>query len=308
MTEVQSLKVLSVNLWHGGEMSGLPLDATAQLIRQSGAHFIGMQEVASKPIDNDSYHLRELNTRKIAALLGPEWNYFDQGILTPWLQLTHRHPQSFIFKGIMQAQTPMKWGIRVVYNERPYWIFNAHFAYMPYQPYQLLKIPYEKAPFLDTEEEAIESAKKSRGAQVAEMLREIEDVRKENPAIPIFITGDFNEPSHLDWTAETAQIRRHPIKVEWPTTKAISDAGFVDCFRAIRPDVIAELGFTWSIKTTETDPQDHHDRLDFVFIHQQYCHCLKNVQIIGEKKERADVIITPYPTDHRAVLAEFQFQ
>jgi len=300
-------KVLSVNLWHGGEMSGLPLEATANLIRQSGAHLVGMQEVASKPIDNDSYHLRDLNTRKIASMLGPEWNYYDQGILTPWLQLTHRHPQSFLFKGRMEVHTPLKWGIRVNCNERPFWMFNAHFAYMPYQPFQLLKIPYENAPFLDTEEEAIESAKNSRGAQVEEMLREIEDVRKENPAIPIFITGDFNEPSHLDWTSATAQMKRHPIKVEWPTTKAITNAGFVDCFRRMKPNEVSDPGYTWSTRTLEEDLKDHHDRLDFVFVGQQYAHTLHNVTIIGEKKERADLIISPYPTDHRAVLAEFHF-
>jgi len=197
----QLLKVMSFNLWHGGQASLLPLTATADAIRKSGADFVGMQEVASMPTDDGSYDQREIQTCKIAKLLGSEWNYFDQGILTPWLPLTRRHPSSFVFRGKQVGTTSKKWGIKIERNDGDcYWIFNAHFSYLPYQPYQLLKIPYEDTPFYDTEKEAIESSLASREKQVEEMLEDVKEATEKDPNIPFFVTGDFNEPSYLDWT------------------------------------------------------------------------------------------------------------
>jgi len=33
---------------------------------------------------------------------------------------------------------------------------------------------------------------------------------------------------------------------------------------------------------------------------------LKDIQIVGEKPEFADIVVSPYPTDHRALLATFE--
>ncbi len=43
MAHSRAVRVLSYNMWHGGERSGLPLSATADAIRASGAHIIGLQ-------------------------------------------------------------------------------------------------------------------------------------------------------------------------------------------------------------------------------------------------------------------------
>jgi len=310
MTNSQStkiLKVMSFNLWHGGQASLLPLNATAEVIKKSGADFVGLQEVASMPTDDGSYHLREIQTPKIAKLLGEEeWNFFDQGILTSWLPLTRRHPQSFLFRGKQISTTSRKWGIKIERKEGDrYWMFNAHFSYLPYQPYQLLKIPYEETPFYDTEQEAIESALASREKQVEELLEDIEEARKQDPNIPFFVTGDFNEPSYLDWTTRASQKGIHPIKVEWPTTKILTTKGkFVDTYREKHPDEISNPGFTWGVIKIE---KDHPDRLDFVFVSEKFRKNLISVQIIGENQSTSDIVINPWPSDHRAVLETFQF-
>ena len=51
-----------------------------------------------------------------------------------------------------------------------------------------------------------------------------------SPAIssgsPVFLTGDFNEPSHLDWTQAAANAGLHfGKKVDWPTSHAVVNAG-----------------------------------------------------------------------------------
>ena len=118
------------------------------------------------------------------------------------------------------------------------------------------------------------------------------------------MVGDFNEPSHLDWTEKAAQSGRHPIKVEYPGSLAMSKAGFKDAWRAVYPDEINNPGFTWSPLTKANDPNDHHDRIDFVYFRGKGME-LTDVKIVGENKENADIVVTPYPSDHRSVVATF---
>ena len=64
--------------------------------------------------------------------------------------------------------------------------------------------------------------------------------------IPVFLLGDFNAPSHLDWTAAAVGSRPHlRAVVDWPVSRAIEAAGFRDTWREIHPDPVAEPGLTW---------------------------------------------------------------
>lgn len=181
-------------------------------------------------------------------------------------------------------------------------IFNVHLKPSPYQPYQLLKIPYGKAPFLTTEREAIEAAKSARGNQIDALLKQIALLPASE--LPVFVTGDFNEPSHLDWTQQAADKGLHPIKVAYPASQIMAAAGFADAWRMKHPDEIAKPGFTWTPLTKPDDPKDHHDRIDFVYFKGTGIE-MGEVRVIGEDKANADVVVAPYPSDHRAVVATF---
>lgn len=52
------------------------------------------------------------------------------------------------------------------------------------------------------------------------------------------------------------------------------------------------------------DPTTHHDRIDFVYYKGKGVQ-LKAAEVVGENKENADIVISPYPSDHRAVVAAF---
>jgi exodeoxyribonuclease III len=173
---------------------------------------------------------------------------------------------------------------------------NLHFYYKPYQPYQLLKIPYEDSRFISTEQEAIAEAHAARGDEVAAAIAALAGETM------VIAGGDFNEPSHLDWTAAAAAAGRQPIKVEWPATKAFADAGFADAYRAVYPDPLTRPGFTWTPTTRSDDPADHHDRIDFLLVRG-----LRPLaaQIVGENEANADIVVSPYPSDHRGVVATF---
>jgi len=175
-------------------------------------------------------------------------------------------------------------------------VLDLHFSHAPYQPYQLLGIPYGDAPFIKTEQEAIAAARAARGSEVDQAVAAL-------AGEPIAITaGDFNEPSHLDWTTAAAAARKQPLAVAWPSTKAFTDAGFIDVYRAIHPDPITHPGLTWTPTTRPDDPKDHHDRIDFVFVRGLRP---TSVQIVGEDAANADIVVAPYPTDHRGVVATF---
>jgi hypothetical protein len=115
------------------------------------------------------------------------------------------------------------------------YLFNCHLFYFPYQPFQLLKIPYEGQPDLETAEEAIQSCIDTRGAEMDVILDEIRKVAEQEQDVPIFLTGDFNEPSHLDWTPLSALAGLQPMSVKWPITERAYKHGLVDLWRAYRP-------------------------------------------------------------------------
>ena len=55
---------------------------------------------------------------------------------------------------------------------------------------------------------------------------------------PLLFTGDLNEPSHLDWTAETASQHGGIGPVAWPVSEALLAAGLRDTYREVNPDPV----------------------------------------------------------------------
>lgn len=273
-TKGDSVKVMTFNVLHGGTQLGQPLSQTAKVIQAAKADVVGVQEVGK-------------NAEKLAQLLG--WNYeSDHGraILTRYEIVEH-----------------CKGGIKVKLDSgQEVYCFNLHLRSAPYQPYQLLSIPYGGAAFIKTEQEAIDCAEKARGEQIAVLLKQVSALPDKD--VPVLVTGDFNEPSHRDWTEAAAKSGRHPIKVAYPHSMAMANAGLVDAWRAVYPDEIRKPGSTWSPVTLADDPKDHHDRIDFVYFKGKEL-VLNDVKIVGEKSANADIVVSPYPSDHRAVVASF---
>ncbi len=280
--DTTSLRVMTLNLYHGGTRLGQPLSQSVKAIQAAKADIVGLQETGNQ--DDDS-------SVQLAKML--KWHHFVQGGQT---SVISRYP--------IVGHTPNKWGVHI---KLPTGIvvhaYNAHFHYVPYQPYQFARIPYFDSPFITTEKEAIHFANEARGAQVSRMLSELEVSLKSGTVC--FLTGDFNEPSHQDWTERVAEQGRIPMKVAYPTTRRITEAGMKDGFRAIRKDPIKEPGWTWTPTTKSTDPADRHDRIDYVFSSLPDS-SVKQAAVVGESKANAHVVVSPWPTDHRGVVVEYQ--
>jgi exodeoxyribonuclease-3 len=288
--EPETLCVMTFNIWIGGESGKQPLDQTARVIQAAHADIVGVQESCGEERNGK----RPDNARIIAEKLS--WHYFSQG----------DDDTSVMSRYKIIDHTPRKWGVKLeLPSGRHVWIFNAHFAHAPYQPYQLLKIPYADAPFIESSEEAVREANKARAKQVAGMLAEVEGVRDQST--PIFVTGDFNEPSPADWTDAVCRDGRCPVAVTWPTASAILRAGFVDAYREMHPDPLKAPGYTWTPITDDDDPKDRHDRIDFVLVGGRAVRVTK-VEVVGERSKQADIVVAPYPSDHRSVVATVTLQ
>lgn len=78
--------------------------------------------------------------------------------------------------------------------------------------------------------------------------------------VPVFLMGDFESPSHLDWTVATA-ARHDGNVVRWPVTQLLENEGFRDVYREAWPDPLVQPGHTWSPIMKGSEPQD---RIDMV--------------------------------------------
>jgi endonuclease/exonuclease/phosphatase family metal-dependent hydrolase len=293
------LTVLSFNIYGGGANDGKPVDETVAVIQAVGADIIGVQEtrLEADPCTADTCPpAGDSVARKIADALG--FHVYDQTASNDALwanAVISRYP--------IGKATPNDTGVEVDVNGRKIHVFNIHLDDSPYQPYQLLNIEYGPFPYLKTAEEAIKAATETRGPALKLLFDDMAAVGEADAA---FVFGDFNEPSHRDWTEAAVKAGHQPLAVAYPTVKAIEEKGFVDTFRAVYPDPAAKPGFTWTPTSEPTATDDHHDRIDFALARASNLKVIA-AGIVGEKAPEADIVVTPWPSDHRATYAKVRF-
>lgn len=293
------LRVMSYNVWGGGGNEAKGIDETVAAIKAAGADVVGMQETRLEPdpcTATDCAAVGPSVAADIAKALG--WHFYDQTKANPALwanAVISRYP--------IGAASANDLGVPLEIDGKTVWIFNIHHDDEPYQPYQLLGIEYGPAPYIKTEAEAVKFANATRGPAMDLLAA---DMAAAEGAAAIFVTGDFNEPGYLDWTAAAVATGTHPTVVEWPTTKRLADAGFVDAYRVVYPDPVAKPAFTWTPRYEEAAVDDHPDRIDFVFAKGAGLQ-VTAAAIVGENGPRSDIKVMPWPSDHRAVVAEVRF-
>ncbi|MGZ8666650.1 MAG: endonuclease/exonuclease/phosphatase family protein [Solirubrobacterales bacterium] len=298
-SEQTTLRVMSFNVWGAGANESKPVDETVAAIKAAGADVIGVQETRVEGPKCTASHCPPLGrsvARKLARRLG--FNYYDQTGSNPALwanAVLSRYP--------IVGETPNDLGVELDVDGRSVYAFNIHLDDSPYQPYQLLDIPYGNAPFIDTETEAIRFARRTRGPAVRLFHR---DLRAADDADAAFVFGDFNEPSWHDWTKAAVRAGNQPIAVRWPTTRAIEASGFVDAYREANPDPVAKPAFTWTPTSKPTVSWDHHDRIDFIFARADDLE-VQSAAIVGEQRPEAAIVVRPWPSDHRSVVATVSF-
>jgi endonuclease/exonuclease/phosphatase family metal-dependent hydrolase len=275
--------VMTQNIFYGGDdyqlstghfcpvSDGCPraLHRLAHIIAASGADVVGVQEA-------------ERNTRRLAGLLG-------------W----HASPRAHVISRFPILDPPHSRGLFTYVEPVPGRVIavaNTHLPSTPYGPYRV------RAGW--SHQRVLRLERSLRVPALEPVLKRLP--RLAARGIPVFLTGDFNSPSYLDWTPAVVRARADvPYAVRWPASRALAKAGFRDSYRDAHPDPVADPGFTWSPGGPETQKHDFPDRIDWV-LHSGPSTTVSS-SLVGERgNPQVDLAFKPpYPTDHRGVVSTF---
>lgn len=276
---IDSLRIMTFNVWTGeGTQAGR--DKLREIMLASGADIIGVQELGDSA------------GRSIAAAMG--FHYYQQS--GGDIQVVSRYP--------IVAHSPGNLGVNIALSPtQKVWLFNAHLAAYPYQPYDL-----QDGNLPKNENAVIAAANSARGGQVTTYLNDMANAL--GSGLPVFFTGDFNEPSFLDWTAEAASAtpRTFDLKVQYPASKRIVDAGMTDSFRAVRPDEVSDTAYTWTpgYPYPTITSNEVHDRIDIIY-HAGPGVTATSAFNVGplDGNPNTHLSVAGYNADHRAVVVEY---
>ena len=265
-------KLMEFNIEYGGTQ--VDFASVPKAIKASGADVVGVEEgYATMP--------------KIAEALG--WNYYDERT-----QIVSRFPLLRPADGSQYTYVEVTPG-RVVA------IANEHLPSWSYGPDHVRNgMPLDKILHV---EEAL---------RVPAVKPAIEDLAPLAVAgVPSFIMGDFNTPSHLDWTAAALRDQPDRFPVDWPVGEAVEAAGFRDSYRQLFPDPVKDPGLTWPANrpfVAGYNPYRHgdpRDRIDFIYDGGP-ARPIES-KIVGEGGvPGVDIVVSPWPTDHRGEVTTFE--
>ncbi|MEU9152141.1 HAD-IA family hydrolase [Streptomyces sp. NPDC048417] len=264
---VPELRVMSWNLWLGGSRIDDHRAKQVKAVLDAGADVVGLQETAGT------------SARELAGALG--WHHHTAG---ENLGIISRYPITARF-GDPEVGFYGAAGVRIAVRPgREVDIWTAHLHYTPYGPYEFHFDGLGAAELIAHEE--------LRLGQFREALRRIGD-----GPVPVVLVGDFNCPSHLDWT-----------DVEWPVTKAAEEAGFRDSYREVHPDPVTAPGHTWSpihpVREDGSGRPEPQDRIDYV-LHRGLRVVDSRTYVSGIPLPWPEVAGNDWPSDHAAVVSTF---
>lgn len=242
---VRELKVMTYNAWHGwGQINNGHRKGIESIIR-SDADIIGMQESTDNASGQGGYQ-----PQKVAEALGWFYRVGSSGSLG----VLSRYPVTDATLVAGSAQ-----GAKIQVTENPKQeviLMNCHLDYQRYGPYAAQVAGATEASVL-AEERASQ-----RDEQIDALMTGMVSILANAGEVPVFLTGDFNAPSHLDWTPATARNHGGVEAVAWPTSTRVLGDGMKDSFREVHPKPELLEGVTWSPIFKESEAQD---RIDFVY-------------------------------------------
>ncbi|CAI6332954.1 unnamed protein product [Periconia digitata] len=279
------VQIMSYNLWYGGSKVNDYHNKQVKFIADSGADIIGLQEASQGA------------AKRLGEALG--WNYHhpdpeDTSAILSRHPIVKRHPKP------MTRAT----GVTIHVNgtsDQAINFFSTHTTAYPYGPYEFCFEGKDNAAVLETE--------KTRADEISSVLSATSPLRSAADKSPFVLVGDFNAPSHLDYTPATSSSHCGAV-FTWPTSKLCTDAGLVDSFREAHPDPAATPGNTWSPveKHNEDEGKDEpQDRIDFVY-HKGGLKVLRSETLVkGTPRPAPDYEDNEWTSDHAALMTWYVF-
>lgn len=320
----KEIKVLQWNIWQEGTMVEGGYDAIVDEIVRLKPDFVTFSEVRN-------YDGSRFCDRIVTSLAerGEEYHSFysyDSGLLSryPIRDSATVFPENGDHGSIYKLVAGTDGNEFAIYTAHLDYLNDAYYNVRGYDgsTWQEIEVPDSVLEVLEVNDRSL------RDDAIREFLKEAEqDLDKGRIVI---LGGDFNEPSHLDWTRETKDMFDHNgLIVPWTVTLLLDNAGFIDCYREMYPDVVDFPGFTFPSdnelveirRLTWAPKSDERERIDYVFYYPDRRIRLKDAVIFGPegciarservKEESRDKFITPsgvWPTDHKGLLVTFEVE
>jgi endonuclease/exonuclease/phosphatase family metal-dependent hydrolase len=261
-----------------GSVSPLPLSVLVFNVEYGGS---AATDAVLADIGADVVGVLESYNRlpKIAAAAG--YPYYNVG-----LQILSKYPI---------LEPPGAHGLYAYLEVRPgqaVALINTHLDYVQDGPNRLSRgVPV--ADVLNTEKQVRLSTIRTLVPSVTRLL---------NEGWPVLLTGDLNEPSHLDWTAQTASQHGGVGPVAWPVSEALVAAGLHDSYREAHPDPVTDPGNTWGgVAGSKGTPR----RIDYAYTGGPVD--VVSSLLVGERGGAGvDRGYQKWTSDHRAVLSQLE--
>lgn len=178
-------------------------------------------------------------------------------------------------------------GALIDVNGKKLLCFNIWLHYLP----DLFNDIKTKSP-----QELIAGEEPTRHSEIKAIIKEIAEISKKHPGVPVIIGGDFNSASHLDWVESTKDSHYGKI-VEWPVSKTMVGDGFTDSFRSLNTDLKSTLQGTWGYLGDDIIS----DRIDYIYYKSDKLKALKS-KIVMDDPEGGF-----FNSDHRAIKTLFSY-
>ena len=316
--------VLQWNIWQEGTMVPGGYDAIVNEIARLQPDFVTFSEVRN-------YNGTRFNDRMVRSLAEKGCTYYsflsyDTGLLSkyPIKDSTIVYPLHDDHGTIHRLLTEN--------DGQEYAIYTAHLDYLSDAYYNVRGVDgstWKEIPIPTSVAEVLTINDASfRDDAIRNFIRQAkEDVAQDRIVI---LGGDFNEPSHLDWIRETKDLYDHQgLIIPWTVTLLLDNAGFIDSYRELYPDVLAYPGFTFpsdnelmpTNKLTWAPKADERERIDYVYYYPHDGLELRSIEIFGPEasicrnervaSESKDKFIAPlgvWPTDHKGLLVRFRLK
>lgn len=278
---VEDLRLLSFNLWYGGTKVNNYHEKQVKFLVDQNVDIVGFQE-------SSGGH----GTRLAHTLGWFSWQGSDVSIIS-------RYPIAEAY-----SATSVSGSVRISLdgNKADVIFWNCHLGAYPYGPYGFCFDKMNLNQVMKLE------ADSGRTSQIQELTQKMANHLSNADNIPVFLVGDFNAPSHLDWTTATKSQHCNAGQVNWPTSKYPVDAGLVDSFRVAYPDAVKTPGITWSpIYLDNEGRPEPLDRIDFVYHKGNKLTVVDSQALVaGNPTAEPNQQDNEWPSDHKSVLTHYK--
>lgn len=316
--------VLQWNIWQEGTMVEGGYDAIVNEIVRLQPDFVTLSEVRNyRGVDFTGRLAGDISARGVVYYTAPG---HDSGLLCryPIERVDTIFPEVGDHGSIYRLHTSTPDGHRFA-------VYTAHLDYQNcayYEPRGYSGTNWKECALPASVDELLAKNELSLRDEAARVFIEAADADVADGRI-VILGGDFNEPSHLDWTEATASIRDHAgFVVPWTVSTMLAEAGYTDAYRALYPDPVEYPCFTFPSANDDAEirrltwapESDERDRIDFIYYKTPASTeiSVAEASVFGPRRsiakltvvtdEGADNYIAPlgtWPTDHKGVLVKF---